>query len=823
MKTCAKRHVALLLLILALPVFAAKEPPPPRPSLTPGPWAPRAERPSQRPAPRVVREAVPGFIFIEAEDFRDYGGWRLDSQFTHKMGSTYLIASGVGKPIADAVATVGIPRCGVWRVWARTKDWLPEFSPGAFAVVANGREGPRLGVSRRVGWLWERAGDFEFHPGVAELRLRDLSGFFGRCDALILTTDLGYVPPDDAAAMEAERFRLKGENAAVAERGKFDVVVVGAGPAGVPAAVAAARHGAKVALVGDRPVLGGNASDEIGVNMCGAVVDKPAARETGIAEEAICLRAQFPAPGMSDAYRRLVEAEPNITQFLCERVLSAEMAGGAIRAVRSRNTMTGGLSRIEGSVFVDATGDGWLGYFAGANYREGREGRKEFKEADAPERPDTMTMSGLLHEPTVGVSYHAEDAGAPVAYETPAWARVLPRGFRRKVRNLRGQWWIEHSGFFDDCADPERARDELIRISFAYWGWLKNESPMRAEAKNYTLREIPIFDGRREARRLMGDYILTANDCIKGRVFPDAVAYGGWSLDVHDPLGMSAPDTDGWCPTHPRVPIYTIPLRSLYSVNVPNLLMAGRDLSATHTALGSARVQSTCSVMGQAAGTAAAMCAAEKLSPRELGVRRIGELQRRLLRDDAWIPGISVDDSADLARAAKVSASSCAAETVRWSPNGGGASGQSAANGDGPRRAGYIAYGGVRPENVVDGVSRPVGTNSHAWVSAPGAALPQWIRLDFPKPVEAREVRIVFDSDLEFNAWLCRRAEELVKDYVLEGSADGKTWFALADEKGNFQRHRIHRFAPVRLKALRLTVAATYGSEEANVFAVRVY
>ena len=224
MKTCAKRHVALLLLILALPVFAAKEPPPPRPPLTPGPWAPRAERPSQRPAPRVVREAVPGFLFIEAEDFRDYGGWRLDSQFTHKMGSAYLIASGVGKPIADAVATVGIPRCGVWRVWARTKDWLPEFSPGAFAVVANGREGPRLGVSRRVGWLWERAGDFEFRPGAAELRLRDLSGLFGRCDALILTTDLGYVPPDDAAAMEAERFRLKGENAAVAERGKFDVV-----------------------------------------------------------------------------------------------------------------------------------------------------------------------------------------------------------------------------------------------------------------------------------------------------------------------------------------------------------------------------------------------------------------------------------------------------------------------------------------------------------------------------------------------------------------------------------------------------------------------
>lgn len=792
--------------------FAAKGPLAPRPPLSPGAWAGAETCLEHRPKASTAKEAVPGFLFIEAEDFAEYGKWRLDTQFTHKMGSAYLIASGVGEPIGSAATTVEVPRAGRWRIWARTKDWLPEFSPGAFMVGVDGRFGARLGVSRRVGWLWELAGDFDLAQGWHRLELRDASGYFGRCDALILTTDHAYVPPDGAEQLRAERLRLKGDVAAAEERGRFDVVVVGAGPGGVPAAVAAAREGAKVALIGDRPVLGGNASDEIGVNMCGAVVDKPAARETGITEEAACYRTRHPAPGMSDAYRALVDAETNLTVFTCERMLEVEMAEGGVRAVRCRNTMTGRWSRYEGSVFVDATGDGWLGYFAGARYREGREARSEFGEAEAPERPDTFTMSGLLHEPRVGVCYRAEETDGPVAYTTPEWARVLPPGFTRKVRGVRGQWWVEHSGFFDDCADPERARDELIRISFAYWGWLKNDSPVREAAARYAMREVPIMDGRREARRLVGDYILTANDCLSGRVFPDAVAYGGWSIDIHDPLGMSAPDSDGWCVRHPPVPIYTIPFRSLYSANVPNLMMAGRDISVSHAALGSTRVQSTCAVIGQAVGTAAAMCVAEGLSPRALGKSRIGELQQRLLRDDAYIPGLRNADPADLALRARVTASSCAKETVRYSPNGGGR-----------LKPGKITYGDVAPENVIDGISRPVGKSSHAWVSAVGESLPQWIRLDLAEAAEVHEVRLTFDSDLEFNAWLHRQAEEMVKDYVLEGSADGENWHVLANERGNFQRHRVHRFPPQHLKAVRLTVKATHGAPEANVFEIRIY
>ena len=801
----SRRDVSLFCTLFYVGFAALAAVAPPRGHVT-GSTGPGYKAVSYRAAPETVREHVRGFLFLEAEGFLNYGGWRIDTQFVHKMGSAYLIASGVGTPVAPARTAVEIPRKGLWHVWARTKDWLPEFSPGAFALAIGGKESVRLGVSRRVGWLWERVGEFELEAGRTELELRDLSGYFGRCDAVILTMDPGYSPPDDPEALAMERHRLKGEDPEPVARGDFDVIVAGAGPAGVSAAIAAARGGAKTALVGDRPVLGGNGSDEIGVGMCGACVDKPAGRETGIAEEAVCLRAMQAGPAaMSAAYAKLTSAETNLTVFFCERIMEANVQEERLRAVVSRNTLSGLRSRLSAKLFIDATGDGWLGYFAGAKYREGREGKAEFGEEHAPDRPDAFTMSGLLHEPPIGVCYRVEDTGSPVAYATPKWAKVLPRGFTRRTRSIYGQWWVEHPSWFDDCEDPERARDELIRISFAYWGWIKNESPQRAAAGSYALREIPIMDGRRESRRLVGDYILTENDCASGRIFPDAVAYGGWPIDVHDPMGMAAPDSTGHRFTVKHLPFYTIPFRSLYSVNIPNLLMAGRDFSASHMALGSARVQQTCSVMGQAVGTAAAMCIAENVDPRTLGRTRIKALQQRLLKDDAYIPGFRNEDPEDLARRAVVSASSAATETRRWSH------GQ------------VIMYTNAAPERVIDGVSRPVGREAHAWISAPDAVLPQWIRLDFPEVSEIREVRLTFDSDLEFNAWRFRVAEELAASYVLEGSVDGKTWFQLAEERGNFMRHRIHRMSPVKVKALRLSILETHGSEVANLFEMRAY
>lgn len=803
-------RVTAMLVAACAPLFAADiAAAPSKPKL----WYPDLTRPwmspdalaHHRPAARAPGSAVPGFLLVEAEDFTDYGGWRLDTQFTHKMGSAYLIASSVGRPVRPASTSVNVPSPGVWRVWARTKDWLPEYSPGVFSVVVGGRESSRLGISGREGWRWERCGDFMLAAGDMRLELKDISGYFGRCDAVLLTKDLSYVPPDDMAALSAERFRLRGEDPTPAERGTFDVIVVGAGPGGTPAAIAAARNGARVALIGDRPVLGGNGSDEIGVNMCGAAVDKPAARETGIAEEVTCLRARFPSPTISGPYKRLVDAETNLTFFACERMIAAEVsADGSVTAVICRNTHTGARSRFRSGLFVDATGDGWLGYFAGAKFRLGREAASEFDEHHAPDFADELTMSGLLQEPRVGVCYLAEDAGRPVEYRTPAFADILPDNFRRPVSRPYGVWFVEHPGWFDDCEDPERARDELLRISFAYWGWVKNDSHVRGKAVNLELKEIPIMDGRRESRRLVGDYILNENDCESGRIFEDAVAYGGWPLDTHDPNGVMVPVSNGHRYRCDTIPVYSIPFRSLYSTNVPNLMMAGRDISATHIALGSTRVQQTCTVIGQAVGTAAAMCTAHGLRPRELGKTRIAELQQRLLEDDCYIPGFRNLDARDLARTARVTASSSALETKRFS------------------HGRIVTYANVSPSNVIDGVSRPVDGQSHAWISADGARLPQWIRLDLARPSEVSEIRLTFDTDLEFNAWHNRAGDELVRSYVVEGSADGEKWTVLADETDNFMRHRVHRFPPRTLSAVRLTVRATYGCEAANVFEIRI-
>jgi len=589
-------------------------------------------------------------------------------------------------------------------------------------------------------------------------------------------------------------------------------VVVGAGPGGFNAAIAAARGETKVALVGDRPVLGGNASDEIGVNMCGASVNKPSVRETGLAEEAMCVRTRRPGPGMSNSYQAMADAEKNLRIFKNHRMVEAKTKNGSIVSVGCCHTLTGARSALRGKLFVDATGDGWLGYFAGAEYREGREGQKEFNEASAPESPDTLTMSGLLHEPTIGVCYRAEEVSEPDNFVTPEWADVLPRGFTRKIYGLRGEWWVEHSGFFDDCADPERARDELIRISFAYWGWLKNKSDRRTEAAMWKLKEIPVLTGRRESRRLVGDYILTANDCETARVFDDAVAYGGWPLDTHDPLGMSAPESDGYWLRHPDVPVYTIPYRSLYSTNVVNLFMAGRDISASHIAFGSSRVQQTCAAVGQAVGTAAAMCLKSGLLPREFGQHHIRDLQQQLIKDDAWIPGFANEDLSDVARAATVTASSCAAEFVRFSPNAKGFC-----------RGADISFGDISPTNVIDGVTRPLGTAAHAWISAAEQSLPQWLRLDFPKEEFIGEIRLTFDTNLELIAKPRPPDSMLVRGYVLEGCGSDEVWFELAREDDNYLRQRIHRFSPRLLKAIRLTVTNTYGASQAAVFEVRAY
>ncbi|MHB8900483.1 MAG: FAD-dependent oxidoreductase, partial [Thermoguttaceae bacterium] len=619
-----------------------------------------------RKPPRETKMLVDGFLWIDAEDFADYGGWRFETQFVYNMGSPYLLAGGTGKPVANARTTVEIPKPGKYRLWVRAKNWHPPHAPGQFQVLVNDRPADKLfGTESHNRWTWCSAGDFDLPAARTTLTLADQTGYFARCDALLLTTDLAYTPPEDLEAIQKERSRLTGLSLEPRQGGSFDVVVVGAGTAGCSAAIAAARNGAKTALVQNRPVLGGNASVELGVGVNGAGSHQANARESGIVEEAGRIQAYYSQPRVSESYRILAEQEKNLTVFVNRHVFAVDMADKKnISAVRALDALTGEIYVYQGRHFIDCTGDGWVGYYAGAKYRFGRESSDEFGEDLAPKQADQITMSGCLMG-NMAISFHAQDVGRQVDYTPPPWAAKLPtKDFGRTIRRVTGgEWWLEHEGTVDDLNDPEFARDELIRITFGYWDYLKNHWEGRSVARTFDLVYVPHGDAKRETRRLVGDYLLTQSDVLQATMFPDRISYGGWSVDIHHPEGIYS-GAEGPYDFDPRTPIYSIPYRCLYSINIDNLQFAGRHVSVTHVALGTVRVQSTLATLGQATGTAAAMCLRYGVTPRALGRDRIAELQQTLLKQDQYIPNLPNEDPGDVARRAKVSASSSATHEI---------------------------------------------------------------------------------------------------------------------------------------------------------------
>ena len=777
----------------------------------------------------VSTAAAGSALWIEAEDFSKRGGWVIDTQFVHKMGSAYLLAASAGNRVSDAVTEFEIPAAGKWRCWARTRDWSPDFSPGKFCISVDGVESRVLGACGKSGWLWEMAGEFQISAGRHELRLVDKSGYFGRCDAIVMTTDADYFPPHEIASIDAERARLGGDDASIADGGEYDVAVIGGGPAGMGAAVAAARSGAKTVLVHDRSVLGGNASSEFGVRIHGASYVHPNSREGGLLEEARLLMLKLgPKANMSDAFREQAKGEANLSVQLMKRVVGVEKEKRKIVAVLAKDTMTGKRTCYRAKMFVDCTGDGWVGYYAGVPYRKGREGAGEFGEAEAPERPDARTMSGVLMADGVWC-FQRRDAGREVKYVTPEWARVLPNGFSRKLKPLaRGAggfgpaWWIEHSGDIDDFEDPEAARDMLVKISFAYWGWGKNEWEHRDVLRNEELVWVPYKDARRETLRLTGAYIMTANDEKSARMFDDRISYGGWPMDTHDPLGMANPNGNGFWKHHPDLPVYSIPYRVLYAPDLDNFFFAGRCQSATHMALGSIRVMATVSTLGQACGTAAAECVRLGTTPEEYGTSHVAELQQRLLRDDQYIPQVRNEDPADVARTARVTASSSqgrfyfreSASVLRHKTG--------FANKRDPSRPGWLYAENAAPERVLDGVSRIVGDEAHGWASDESCPMPQWLRLDFPKPTSVSQIRIAFNSDFMPTAPAAPMPATLAKGYFVEVLSGGE-WRKVAEAQENARRLCIHDFRAQTAEALRITVTETYGSPSASIFEIRAY
>ncbi len=756
---------------------------------------------------RSTQPLVPGILWIDAEDFDEYGGWWMDTQFVPQMGSPYLIAAGVGNPVENAKTTIKVPEAGTYRLWVRNKNWLAKgHAPGQFAVSIGGRKSQAVfGTGEKRAWIWQDGGAFELDKGNATIELEDMSGWYGRCDALILSKDLNFIPKQEQKDYLAERGRLVG-TFPVKEMGHYDFIVVGAGVAGCNAAISAARGGAKVALIQDRPMIGGNNSYELGVPVSGGAFSGRG-RETGLNEEVGRIRSFNHLRKWSAAAELVIAREPNITVFLNSHVFEAEVdKNRRIQAVKAFNMIDGHQTRYTADLFADCTGDGWLGYYAGAEVMFGRESKKKFGEKSGQNVADNITMSGTLIT-TTALGYSAVDTGEPVKFTAPKWVYDLRENGEAYEERQEyqytykgGTWWVENHGRNDDLWDPEWTRDDLLRVSLSYFNWMKNHSSLADKAANYKLRMIPITNGKRETRRLVGDHILLEQEVVESKVFPDRVGHTSWMIDIHHPEGIFSKGSPFDSSKQKLIPA-SIPFRILYSRDVPNMLMAGRCVSVTHLTLGTTRVQGTTGMMGQIVGTAAALCKKHKTNPRGIYKSHIEELQQQLLKDDLSIPHLRNEDPDDLALMAGVTASSSTS----------------------------IIDG---PNNVINGLVRPMNDSmsewfirapKNMWISDPNQPMPQWIELDFGRAKKISMVQLTFDTNLEVKHQENKRLpQELVRDYQVQVETDAG-WKTVADVKHNYQRRRIHRFDPVKTAKIRVLITATHGDTSARIFEVRAY
>lgn len=455
----------------------------------------------------------------------------------------------------------------------------------------------------------------------------------------------------------------------------FDVVVVGAGPAGICAALAAARGGARTALISDRPVLGGSASSEVRVTPSGAdsAPWNRFARETGIMEEmTLRLLEKAARSGIwrwlyyDELYFDMVHAEPNLEFFLNTSVHRVEChPDGRIAAAEAIQLRAEKILTFRGELFIDCSGDGTLGFLAGADYRIGRESKDEYGETHAPATADRGTMGATL-------LFSSVDRGHPVPYTPPAWAldvRELPtlidpdkgvaRTFYRQPDGCAfyGLWWAEYGGDIDSIHDDDQVVWHCRQLVYGLWDYIKNSGKF-ADVERQEIDWIAYLPGKRESRRLLGPYIATAHDFLEQRSFSDAIGHCGWPIDIHPPHGYRDPEPA--C-THDQTPgVIDIPFRILFSRNVANLLFAGRNISVSHEGLGTLRVIATTAVMGQAVGEAAAYCREHGLLPGDLPDQHLPELRRRLVRNDQTITGYCLIEDDDLSRTATATASSTA-------------------------------------------------------------------------------------------------------------------------------------------------------------------
>ncbi len=574
---------------------------------------------------------------------------------------------------------------------------------------------------------------------------------------------------------------IEKRDAFVIIRHKVDTCVVGGGLAGFCAALASARRGARTVLMHDRPVLGGNASSEIRMWICGAHGEHN--KETGIIEELMLENYRLnPSLNYSiwdHVLYGMAAAEKNLTLLLNTSCLDAAMDGEKIASVEGWQMTSQTRHIVVADIFIDCSGDSILAVPSGALTRWGRESSEEFGEDIEPDEADRRTMGNSI---LLQIRY----TDSPQPFTPPDWAWKIDSldELPHRVNGMRTDnfWWMEIGGCCDTIHDAEAIRDDLLKLAYGVWDYYKNHAPEKTEAENWALEWVGSLPGKRENRRYVGPYIMTQHDVEAGGKFDDIVAYGGWSMDDHHPAGVFYSGK----PTifHKAPSPFGIPFRSLYSVNVPNLMFAGRNISVTHAALSATRVMATCALLGQAVGTAAALCKQHSCLPHEVEMET---LQNFLMDDDAWLPGLKRKPSS-LAGEAKLSSD------------------------------------GKHLDRLLDGIDRDLPEANHAWEGNVGDS----ISFEWDEPRQVAGIRCVFDSNLSDKKKMpCNYPqngdrnlipETLVRDFDIEVQDENGAWIVMKSVRDNAQR--IVRLAlNQKGKALRLKILRSWGAETARVFA----
>ena len=563
----------------------------------------------------VVLSQAADSVFLEAEAFENRGGWSTDSQFILNMGSAYLIAHGLGTPVENATQKVTFPSTGTYHLHVRTKDWVAQWNaegtPGEFQVSVNGKTVNTFG-NEGAEWHWQKGGAVEITEVNSTIAIKDLKGFDGRCDALFFTKDADFTPPNDDQALFDFRREQLGLPAEPPTKDGYDLVVVGGGYSGLAAAISGARQGLKVALIHDRPVLGGNGSSEVHVwamgetqrgkyPHLGEIVDE----FTDFSRDSPGLNEEF----VDDLKEQVARAEENLDLYLNHFAFKVDAKESKIHAVTAVDTTTGGFTRFKGTFFCDGTGHGTIGALAGAKFMMAEKGH--------------MGMSNMW-------------TWAPAENEVPwpktPWTLPLNIGDFPALHASRGpyekfykaEWFWEGGYDKHPINDLEAIRDWNLRANFGAFTALKHGKDAEAH-KKAKLQWMAFIGGNRESRRLEGDVILTGDDILARKEFPDASVPTTWSIDLHYPKkeymkGVAKDNPFISIAVHDRKVDrkngYPIPYRIMYSKNIENLFMAGRCVSVDRRALGTTRVMRTCGMMGEVVGKAAWIAATRGTTPR---------------------------------------------------------------------------------------------------------------------------------------------------------------------------------------------------------------